>query len=87
MLALQALRADSDWMTSEIDAMLVVTEPSTCTIPIYTTIPLQAHAVGSALNYLHQHGFACRDLKLENVLLSSDGTVKLSDFGLDKARP
>ena len=24
----------------------------------------------------------CRDLKLENILMAADGTVKLSDFGL-----
>jgi eukaryotic-like serine/threonine-protein kinase len=39
--------------------------------------------VMSGLNYaLQQHGITHRDLKMSNVLLSSDGDPKLVDFGL-----
>jgi serine/threonine-protein kinase len=38
----------------------------------------------SALGELHDHGIVHRDIKLENILLAYDGTVKLSDLGLMK---
>ncbi|XP_012890588.1 PREDICTED: sperm motility kinase X-like [Dipodomys ordii] len=36
----------------------------------------------SAMHYCHESGIAHRDLKLENVLLDTRGTVKVCDFGL-----
>ena len=37
-----------------------------------------------ALEYLHLTGVAYRDLKPENVLIGSDGHIRLTDFGFAK---
>ena len=40
--------------------------------------------LASVVDYIHQEGIVHRDIKLGNVLLSSDGHVVLSDFGISR---
>src|SRR5487761_1332707 len=41
--------------------------------------------VADALSYAHRHGVIHRDVKPGNVLITSDGQVKVTDFGIARA--
>src|ERR1019366_4895334 len=53
-------------------------------IPLDETLPI-AKQIAEALEYAHDHIVIHRDLKLTNIKVKPDGTVKVLDFGWAKA--
>lgn len=44
-----------------------------------------AMQIASALSHAHKHHVVHRDIKPQNILVSADGTVKVTDFGIARA--
>ena len=42
--------------------------------------------ISEAMNYAHSHEVLHSDLKADNIFVTKDGTVKITDFGLAKAK-
>ena len=56
------------------------------TLPVDETIEI-ARQIAEALDAAHERGIVHRDLKPSNVGLTSEGAVKVLDFGVAKTRP
>jgi len=69
---------------SETDSAvtLAVNETLPATADYFENVARQMAHIADALDYAHQHGVIHRDIKPHNLLLGSDGRLRISDFGL-----
>ncbi len=50
-----------------------------------SVVKIWGRYVAEAINYMHRQKVMYRDLKLENIMITTDGFPKLVDFGLANA--
>jgi serine/threonine-protein kinase len=83
-----------DWGQSESTYFIVMefVDGEALSAIIRTQAPLEqtqsasiASDIAKALSFAHRHGVVHRDVKPGNVLITSDGQVKVTDFGIARA--
>ena len=55
-----------------------------CQLPLADALQI-ATEVARTLDFAHQHGVVHRDIKPENLLLTTDGSTLVADFGIARA--
>jgi serine/threonine-protein kinase len=53
-------------------------------LPVKTAVSI-AQGIAQALDHAHRHGLVHRDIKPHNILITEDGQVKVTDFGIARA--